>query len=87
MGARPRLASVVDLPIPARIEQPPRRGLRRDDAARYVGISPSKFDELVDDGRMPRPVRLDGCVLWDIRRLDLAFDDLSGDHGVSNPWD
>lgn len=55
----------------------PRRGLRREDAAAYVGVSPTKFDALVEDGRMPKPFRIDGCVLWDIRRLDLAFDALS----------
>jgi predicted DNA-binding transcriptional regulator AlpA len=57
----------------------PRRGLRRDDAAAYVGVSPSKFDQLVADGRMPKPKRVDGCVIWDRRRLDAAFDDLPGD--------
>ena len=36
-----------------------RRGVRRDEAATYVGISPSKFDQLVKDGRMPRPKRVD----------------------------
>ena len=31
----------------------PRRGLSHDEAAMYVGISVSKFDEMVLDGRMP----------------------------------
>ena len=31
----------------------PRRGLSRYEAAMYLGISASKFDELVRDGRMP----------------------------------
>jgi predicted DNA-binding transcriptional regulator AlpA len=64
----------------------PRRGLRREDAAIYIGISASKFDQLVADGRMPRPVKLDGCVIWDMRRLDSAFDDLTIEAEV-NPWD
>jgi excisionase family DNA binding protein len=55
----------------------PRRGLSRDEAAMYLGISPGKFDELVADGRMPAPVRIDGRKIWDIRRLDVAFDALS----------
>jgi len=57
----------------------PRRGLRREEAATYIGVSPSKFDELVGKRAMPKPKRVDGCVIWDIRKLDLAFDDLPGD--------
>jgi hypothetical protein len=53
----------------------------------YIGISPSKFDELVADGRMPAPVRIDGRKVWDIRRIDLAFDALSMDDPPSNSWD
>ena len=66
----------------------PRRGLRRVEAAIYVGISPTKFDEMVKDGRMPRPKRIDGAAVWDQRRLDLAFEALpdEGD-GAVNPWD
>jgi hypothetical protein len=51
----------------------------------YIGISPSKFDELVADGRMPEPVKIDSRKLWDIRRLDLAFDAL-WEH-TPNSWD
>src|SRR3954452_7644435 len=57
----------------------PYRGLRREEAARYVGVSPTKFDQLVADGRMPKPLRIDGCVIWDVRQLDVAFDALIGD--------
>jgi predicted DNA-binding transcriptional regulator AlpA len=63
------------------------RGLRRPEAALYVGVSPSKFDELVKDGRMPAPFHIDGCVLWDIRALDLAFDELAAQDDGANPWD
>jgi predicted DNA-binding transcriptional regulator AlpA len=62
------------------------RGLNREVAARYVGVSPSKFDQLVDDGRMPRPKKIDGRRVWDRRALDCAFDAL-GDDGPPNPWD
>ena len=66
----------------------PRRGLRRVEAAIYIGISPTKFDEMVKDGRMPRPKRIDGAAVWDQRRLDLAFEALP-EEGESdgNPWD
>lgn len=67
------------------------RGLRREDAARYVGLSPSKFDQLVADGRMPAPRQVDGCRVWDRTALDAAFDDLPyvGEkrQPPGNPWD
>jgi predicted DNA-binding transcriptional regulator AlpA len=65
----------------------PRRGLRREEAALYVGVSGSKFDEMVRDGRMPKPARVDGCVIWDVRKLDVACDEIFGDDGGPNPWD
>ncbi len=62
---------------PASASRPiPRRGLRREEAAAYVGISPSKFDQAVADQRMPQPRLLDGCALWDVRELDDRFDEL-----------
>ena len=54
----------------------PRRGLSVIDASTYVGVSRSKFLELVLDGRMPEPLRLDRRRIWDIRELDAAFDNL-----------
>lgn len=63
------------------------RGLRREAAARYIGVSPTKFDQLVADGRMPKPIHIDGCVVWDLRTLDLAFDALSTQDDEVNPWD
>ena len=72
----------------ARSHTQPRRGLRRVEAAIYVGISPTKFDELVDDGRLPQPKRIDKVVVWDVRQLDSAFEALPGDSDESgNPWD
>jgi predicted DNA-binding transcriptional regulator AlpA len=64
----------------------PRRGLSRDEAAVYIGIGTTKFDEMVADGRMPKPFRIDGRVLWDIHDLDLAIDKLK-EQMVVNPWD
>jgi hypothetical protein len=65
----------------------PRRGLSRDEAAMYVGISAVKFDEMVADGRMPGPVRIDARKVWDVRSLDLAFDALPRENPTSNSWD
>jgi predicted DNA-binding transcriptional regulator AlpA len=55
------------------------RGFRRPEAAAYVGLGETKFDELVKDGRMPRPKRIDGRVVFDRRALDAAFDALGED--------
>jgi excisionase family DNA binding protein len=66
----------------------PRRGLSHDEAAIYVGVSAGKFDEMVGDGRMPAPRRIDGRKIWDIRDLDLAFDLLPRDCvAVRNSWE
>jgi hypothetical protein len=51
----------------------------------YIGVSAAKFEELVVDGRMPAPVRIDGRKVWDIRSIDLAFDSLPRD--TPNSWD
>lgn len=72
--------------IPTRIEAVPRRGLRREIAAAYVGVSPTKFDEMVAGGRLPKPWRFDGCVVWDLRKLDAAMDNLDDD-GEASEWD
>jgi len=69
----------------------PPRGLSREEAARYVGISPTKFDQMVADGRMPHPRRIDGRKVWDRRMVDASFDRLPvQDHEEpddANPWD
>lgn len=74
---------------PARLVVFPRRALRREEAARYVALSPRKFDQLVKDGRMPKPARIDGAVLWDMRQLDWVLDDIfqHDDEAEPNPWD
>lgn len=64
----------------------PRRGLQREEAAIYVGVSATKFDAMVADGRMPKAKRIDGRLVWDLRALDLSFDALP-DEGAGNPWD
>lgn len=67
----------------------PRRGLSREEAAMYVGVSPTKFDELVRDGRMPPARRIDARKVWDVRDLDVAFDALPSENPISltSTWD
>jgi hypothetical protein len=63
-------------------------GMNRTEAAAYIGVSPSKFDEMVKDGRMPQPKRIDGRCVWHIRQLDLAFERLPGGADDDrNEWD
>jgi predicted DNA-binding transcriptional regulator AlpA len=52
---------------------PIRRGLGREEAAVYVGVSPSYFDGLVEQRIMPQPRLLGSRIVWDIDELDLAF--------------
>lgn len=54
------------------------RGLSRVQAAEYIGVGVSKFDEMVSDGRMPRPKRIDGRTVWDRMQLDAAFTAIDG---------
>ena len=66
----------------------PPRGLSREEAAAYIGVSPSLFDILVKDGRMPAPKRLNSRVVWDRLKLDVAFevlDDTDAD-GTDDEW-
>jgi len=65
----------------------PRRGLSRDEAAMYIGVSAGKFDQMVADGRMPGPLKIDGRKVWDIRSLDLAFESLPRENPAPNSWD
>ena len=66
--------------------QLPPRGLCREAAAQYIGVSTAKFDELVEDGRMPGPKVIDRRKIWDRQTLDAAFVALPDGDAV-NPWD
>jgi predicted DNA-binding transcriptional regulator AlpA len=63
------------------------RGLSRVQAAEYIGVGVTKFDEMVVDGRMPRPKRIDGRKVWDRIKLDEAFAVLDDEAGPKNEWD
>ena len=63
-----------------------RRGLSRVEAAAYVGVSPSLFDVMVQDGRMPGPKLINTRTVWDRFALDRAFEALP-DRDNQNPWD
>jgi predicted DNA-binding transcriptional regulator AlpA len=51
------------------------RLISREAAAAYVCVSPNTFDQMVKDGRMPRPRVLGrNRHAWDVRELDAAVD-------------
>ena len=63
------------------------RGLSRVQAAAYIGVSPSLFDEMVKDGRMPKATAINARKVWDRIKLDEAFAALSDeDKDGKDPW-
>lgn len=60
-----------------------RLGLSREQAAEYIGVSPDKFDDMVGDGRMPKPKNVDRRKIWDRLAVEKAFRALpsGGDKG------
>ena len=64
----------------------PPRGMSRVEAADYLGISPTLFDTMVKDGRMPGPKLINTRTIWDRLALDRAFEALP-DRDAANPWD
>lgn len=89
----PKPAHVIGLPEQSRrirADVLPRslspRGLSRVQAAAYVGVSGSLFGEMVNDGRMPKPKKINSRKVWDRERLDDAFAALP-DEEQANPWD
>jgi hypothetical protein len=57
-------------------------------AAEYIGVSPSLFDQMVEDRRMPSPKMINSRRLWDRLQIDIAFSELpSASNSDANPWD
>lgn len=52
------------------------RLIGREAAAAYLSVSPTKFDELVADGRMPPPRLIDRRRAWVVGELDAAVERL-----------
>ncbi|WP_245279254.1 hypothetical protein [Xanthobacter sp. 91] len=64
----------------------PPRGLSRSIAAAYIGVSTTLFDELVADGRMPKPKLINSRNVWDRLRIDAAFEALPEKRDRENPF-
>jgi predicted DNA-binding transcriptional regulator AlpA len=79
--------------VPRQASLPPSlapRLVSREAAAAYVCVSPNTFDEMVRDGRMPRPRLLgERRRAWDVRALDDAVDQLplvGEDSSIDESW-
>jgi predicted DNA-binding transcriptional regulator AlpA len=75
----PKIVAGASRPVPF-------RGMNRTQSADYIGVSASKFDMMVKDGRMPKPIPIDGRKVWDKIELDEAFEALKAEPS-ENPWD
>lgn len=51
-------------------------GLSRPQAAAFVGMGVSLFDRMVEEGRMPRPRKAHGRLIWHRQELEDAFAEL-----------
>jgi predicted DNA-binding transcriptional regulator AlpA len=63
----------------APLENLPPIGLRREEAAAHIRIGETKFDEMVRDGRMPKPRRIDSATVWDRLDVERKFRELPYD--------
>jgi predicted DNA-binding transcriptional regulator AlpA len=61
-----------------------RLGLSRAEAAEYIGVSTTLFDQMVEDGRMPRPKEIGARRVWSRPALELAFANLPEPGGSAN---
>ncbi|HYC65060.1 MAG TPA: hypothetical protein VEC14_10040 [Reyranellaceae bacterium] len=64
----------------------PPRGLCREEAALYIGVGTTTFDKLVEEGRMPKPIRIGKRAVWDRVKIEAAFADL-GEESRENYFD
>jgi hypothetical protein len=65
-------------------------GLSRIEAAAYIGVSPTLFDAMVEDGRMPRPKKANTRKIWIADYLRAALANLPSDDenaDESGGWD
>ena len=64
----------------------PRRGLRRHEAAQYLGVSPSLFDQLIVERKMPKAIKIRACSVWDVHDLDVSFEAMKSNDNEPSPW-
>lgn len=64
----------------------PCRSAFRAEAATYIGVSVTTFDRMIREGLMPRPIRIYGRTVWNLRKLEQAFAALDEDEAEIDPW-
>jgi predicted DNA-binding transcriptional regulator AlpA len=73
-----------------RLVQPQDRlGMSRVEVSEYIGVSPSLFDEMVKDGRMPPAKMINNRRVWSRLKIEKAFAELpeeGQDSESDNPW-
>jgi len=67
-------------------------GFRRTEAAAFIGVSASKFDQMVKAGDMPEPHLMSGIKIWRGDELRASFDRLTGredagEMSAQDAWD
>jgi predicted DNA-binding transcriptional regulator AlpA len=78
MSVHPYGEADMNRRLTGRAATQPRRGLDRDEAAIFVGVTLATFDQMVSDGRLPKSSEFDGELVWDLVQLDRAMDRLMG---------
>ena len=71
------------------IQPQDRLGMSRVEVAEYIGVSPSLFDEMVKDGRMPPAKMINSRRVWSRLKIEKAFAELpeeGQDRESDNPW-
>jgi hypothetical protein len=66
-----------------------RLGLSRAEAAEYIGVGVTLFDQMVADGRLPKAKLANSRKVWHRERLAEAFAELpedGQDEETANPW-
>jgi hypothetical protein len=60
----------------------PPRTFRAGRAAAYLSMSTSTFLKLVDEGIMPKGIKVYGMTMWDRLELDAALENIKEREGV-----
>jgi hypothetical protein len=63
------------------------RCLKREEAARYVGVSPTTFDAMIRAEQMPEGFLYPGRAIkrWDVKLLDIYVELAMGEQKVLEP--
>jgi predicted DNA-binding transcriptional regulator AlpA len=78
-----RVAKRFEIPPPGQKTGPayPPRAMRAEQAADYLSMSRSMWLKLVDEGKMPKPIKIGAMTTWDRYDIDDAFEDLKRGNG------